>query len=67
MPRCICCRRKNHLMITCKWCVTDFCPNCVLYEVHSCNKMSDMKKKYNEQNKNILLQNKVTEIKVLQI
>lgn len=67
MPRCVCCKRKNHLSMTCKWCAVDFCPSCITYERHACKKFADMKQGYHQENEKKLIQNRVTEVKVLKI
>lgn len=67
MPRCVCCKRKNHLMITCKWCKVDFCTKCITYEIHSCKHINDMKQDYNRHNEELLIKNRVNEVKVIKI
>jgi len=67
MPRCVCCKRKNHLTMTCKWCDVVFCPRCIPCEEHFCKNMSTMKHIYNRQNEELLVKHKVEEVKVIKI
>ena len=67
MPRCVCCKRKNHLMMKCKWCNIDYCPKCITYEIHLCSNIGDMKNNYNKQNENALIRNRVDKVKIIKI
>ncbi len=67
MPRCVCCKRRNHLKMVCKWCNIEFCPTCIAYEIHSCKNISDMKDDYNRHNEELLIKNKVDKVKVIKI
>jgi len=41
MGRCVCCRKKNHMDLACKWCSQSVCTRCVLPEVHQCPSLSE--------------------------
>lgn len=67
MVRCICCNKRCHLHLRCKWCAHEFCANCLQMEIHQCTHMSEMKKNKKQSLESRLLHEKVNEIKVAKI
>jgi hypothetical protein len=67
MPRCNCCRKKNHLLMSCKWCVCDFCTICLAVESHQCANIESMKEHHLKKLKEDLIKHKTVGVKVIKI
>lgn len=67
MPKCTYCKRKNHLMLSCKWCVHDFCTRCVSYEIHACPNIDDMRNFHLKTLEQRLIKEKVESLKVVKL
>ena len=67
MAKCVHCKKRKGLNLTCKYCALDFCTNCIMYEMHNCKSFDDMKndKKNNLQEK--LLSERTTSVKLIKI
>ena len=43
MKKCENCKKKQGLLTSCKYCIYQFCFNCLQQEIHNCVKIKDMK------------------------
>ena len=43
--RCEFCNKKNHLQLTCKWCIKYVCHKCIVPEHHNCTSIDKLKSK----------------------
>jgi hypothetical protein len=64
MPKCDFCKKKNHLIFDCTWCLSPLCTSCLACETHACSKIDEMKATKNEQLKKSLLDNKTVRDKM---
>lgn len=67
MPRCDHCKRKNHLLLNCKWCLLDCCTKCVSFEVHECKGLDAMKEHNLKKLEEELHKNKTESVKLIKI
>ena len=50
MAKCLICKRKNLILLSCKFCKNDMCTSCLLPETHKCQNISECF----EESKNVL-------------
>jgi|AntRauMFilla1563_2_1112583.scaffolds.fasta_scaffold01562_3 hypothetical protein len=67
MPKCTHCKRKNPIMLPCKWCVHDFCTRCLSCEIHVCPNIDDMRKFNLKTLEQQLLRDQVQSVRIIKL
>lgn len=67
MPKCDYCKRKNHLSMSCKWCLGSLCTTCLAVEIHECANIEQMKEHNLKKLEEDLNKNKTVSLKVIKI
>lgn len=61
------CKKRNHVLIKCKYCEFSYCVKHVVLEIHNCTNLNKLKNDLFEENEKLLTKNATKSIKIDEI